>query len=287
MKKIISLMLIIISISVLYNYFDNILNNDKNITVIDKNKEEYDIELEEYIIGVVACEMPALYEKEALKAQAIASRTYALYQNVNNIKLLTTTSDQCYINENEMKEKWGDDFEIYYNKIKNVVLETKGIIMNKDNELFKSFYFSTSNGYTENSDYVFKEENLTSVSSPWDIDSKNYYREITYTKEELSNLLGEFEKIKIISRNDTNHVDKVRVDDKIYTGVEFRKILKLRSTDFNIEIEKNNYNISTYGYGHGVGMSQNGANELAKLGYDYKYILDYYYKNVEFNNYNV
>ena len=112
--------------------------------------------------------------------------------------------------------------------------------MNKNNKLFKSFYFSTSNGYTEDSQYVFKEENIKSVESPWDIDSKNYYRQITYEKENLENILGPFENIEIISRNKTNHVEKIKVDDIFYTGIEFRKKLKLRSTDFNIKKQERN-----------------------------------------------
>lgn len=281
MKRItLGVVLLILSGIILYNYFEKILINDKYITINDKNTD-YDVELEEYIMGVIACEMPALYEEEALKAQAIASRTYALYKSNKNIKLLTTTSDQCYIDENKMKEKWGNDYKLYYEKIKNIVMSTKGIVMLKNNELFKSFYFSTSNGYTESSQTVFKEENLISVESPWDIDTKNYFKEVVYKKQDLINILGDFETIKIISRNNTNHVEIVQVDNKKYTGIEFRKLLNLRSTDFEIEVKDNTYTIKTYGYGHGVGMSQTGANELAKKGKDYKYILNYYYNGVE------
>ena len=282
--KFIAAIFILISVGILYTYFNKLLNNEKYITINDNGITE-NKQLEEYIIGVVACEMPALYEEEALKAQSIAARTYALYKSNLNLELLTTTSDQCFINENEMKEKWGDDYNIYYNKIKDIVMTTSGIIMTKENKLFKSFYFSTSNGYTESSQSVFKEENLESVISPWDINTKNYYKEIEFTKEELKNILGEFSNIEILSRNDTNHVEKVKVDNKIYTGIEFRKLLNLRSTDFIIRLENNKYYIATFGYGHGVGMSQTGANELAKQGKDYQYILDYYYNNVEFKDY--
>ena len=130
---------------------------------IDNNQE-----LEDYLVRVVACEMPALYSNEALKAQAVASRTYALYQrDINNVSL--TSQDQCLLSDEEMHSKWGDNYQKYYDIIVSAVNETKGIIMKKNNELFKSFYFSTSNGYTESSLTVFKEGNLESVSSPWDL----------------------------------------------------------------------------------------------------------------------
>lgn len=279
MKKIICVVLVIISSYLVFDYFNNLLKND--IKVVKYNKE-----IDDYLVGVVACEMPALYHEEALKAQTIAARTYSLY-HTDNINKLKRDKGQCYITEEEMREKWGNNFELYFNKIKNIVYKVSGIIMHKDNKLFKSFYFSTSNGYTEDSITVFNEENIKSVKSPWDKESSNYYREITYTKENLENILGEFEEIKIISRNETNHVTKVKVDSKTYSGIEFRELLGLRSTDFVIEDRKDKFIIKTYGYGHGVGMSQTGANELAKLGYSYEYILDYYYNDIDLINLNV
>lgn len=284
-NKLLKLIIIGATLGILIIYFLKLTlpNKEVKITIKDNNIEER-ILLEEYVIGVVACEMPALFETEALKAQAIASRTYALYKANNNITLLTTTDDQCYITEEEMQEKWGNDFNTYYDKIKSIVKSVSGIVMTKDNNLFKSFYFSTSNGYTEDSKYVFKEENIPSVESPWDKVVKNYEVTTEFTTNELVEKLGDFNNIKIVSRNNTNHVEKVLVDNKEYTGIAFRKLLGLRSTDFKISMENNIYKITTYGYGHGVGMSQNGANELAKLGYDYQYILNYYYSGVELTN---
>lgn len=287
-KKIVGFVLFIGICMILGLYFYNLLeqpnNTDNEEITITKDNVEENLLLEEYVIGVVACEMPALFEEEALKAQAIASRTYAVYKSSNDLTLLTTTSDQCYISEEEMKEKWGNSFNTYYKKIKEMVEKTKGLVMTKEGELFKSFYFAISNGYTEESQYVFKEENLVSVDSSWDKEVKNYEVTTEFTKNELVKKLGNFNNIKVGSRNKTNHVEYVNVDNKQYTGIEFRKLLGLRSTDFKIEKGGNTYNITTYGYGHGVGMSQYGANELAKKGYDYEYILNYYYSGVEFKN---
>lgn len=275
MKKIIYVLTIIvlISITIIFFYlFDK--SFDKETITLNNNK----VNLDDYIIGVVACEMPALYNDEALKAQAIASRTYALYkQDLNE-------DDQCYITKEEMKEKWGNEYELYYNKLKTIVLSTSNKVMHKNNKLFKSFYFSTSNGYTEDSMSVFKEENIKSVESLWDKESKDYSKTTTYTYDELTKLLGNFKEIVINKRNNTNHITSIFVDNKEYTGVEFRNKLKLRSTDFQIFIKDNIYTFQTYGYGHDVGMSQYGANYLAKQGYDYEYILKYYYGDIEIVN---
>lgn len=250
-------------------------------SIIEINTDE---ELEKYLVGVVACEMPALYETEALKAQAITSRTYALYQrDEKNVSL--TNQDQCIKTEEELKETWKDKYDEYYNRIKNAVNDTKGTVMKKDNKLFKSFYFSTSNGFTEDSITVFKEGNISSVSSPWDKENKKYEVVVYFEKEKLSEVLGEFNTIEITKRNTTNHVEEVKVDDKIYSGIEFRKLLNLRSTDFEINQVNDTYEIKTRGYGHGVGMSQFGANMLAKDSKTYEEILKYYYGDIELKKY--
>lgn len=250
-------------------------------SIIEINSDE---ELEKYLVGVVACEMPALYETEALKAQAITSRTYALYQrDEKNVSL--TNQDQCIKTEEELKETWKDKYDEYYNRIQKAVNDTKGTVMKKDDKLFKSFYFSTSNGFTEDSVTVFKEGNISSVSSPWDKENKKYEVVVYFEKAKLNEVLGEFNTIEITKRNTTNHVEEVKVDDKIYSGIEFRKLLNLRSTDFEINQVNDTYEIKTRGYGHGVGMSQFGANMLAKDSKTYEEILKYYYGDIELKKY--
>ena len=256
----------------------------KKIKIIKDNKEQ-DIELEEYIIGVVAGEMPASFEMEALKAQAVASRTYAIYKDELNKKLNTTTNDQVYITIDEMKDKWLNDYDHYYNKIKNAVKETENIIMTKNNKVFKSYYFAMSNGETADSMTVFKESTIKSVSSPWDNETLNKFIVTTnFTKEEIKNKLNitDITTLEILNRDSTNRVEEIKVNDKILSGIEFRNLLKLRSTDFSIEIKDNIYSITTKGYGHGVGMSQYGANGMAKEKYTFKEILKHYYQDIEF-----
>lgn len=287
MSKFLSMILLTISATTLTFYFKGVINeqptdNKKTVVIKHEDNSTEKAKLEEYLIGVVACEMPALYGEEALKAQAIASRTYAVYKSNRNLSLASTTDDQCYMTQEELKKRWGEDYDKYYGYIKNAVKSTENIILTKDNKEFITFYFSTSNGHTEDSMAVFNQTGITGVSSLWDKESNNYKREITMTKKDLVSILGNFNNIEIISRNNTNHVTKVNVDDKEYSGVKFRSLLGLRSTDFEITTENDNYIFTTYGYGHGVGMSQYGASYLAKNGKNYEEILKYYYGDIEF-----
>lgn len=292
MSKLISLVLVAISGITLYFHFSSLIEpknipeqlkeKDKMVVLKEEDNTTEKMKLEEYLIGVVACEMPVLYGSEALKSQAIASRTYALVKSNKNLALAKTTDDQCFMTDDEMKNKWGDKYLEYKQVVIDAVNDTKGSVITKDKELLTTFYFSTSNGYTESSEDVFNRSGIESVESLWDKNSNNYIRETKFTKSELESILGIFNNIEIKKRNDTHHVELVSVDNKEYTGIEFRHKLNLRSTDFEISINNQEYTFTTYGYGHGVGMSQYGASYMAKNGYSYEDILKYYYGDIEF-----
>lgn len=290
-KELIYTLVILIPITIISFLFKGTnFNMQKNKQIVDKyqvNVETTDelltMDIEEYIIGVVAGEMPALFHKEALKAQAIASRTYLINHLQSNKTISNTTDDQVYLTEKEMKEKWKDDYEKYYNKIKEAVLSTKNLIMYYNNEPIKAYYFSTSNGYTASSISVFNEnrEYLTSVESPFDKDNSHT---ITISKQDFCNKLNMLcNQISIsnIIKDNSNRISSITINNKTYTGIEIRKLLSLRSTDFTINIKENNIEIITKGYGHGVGMSQYGANNMAKLGFTYEEILKYYYQDIK------
>ena len=136
--------------------------NKKNIVVKDSvNNKISELELEDYIVGVVASEMPASFNLEALKAQAVAARSYAIYK-INNSRgeydVVTDVSNQSYITIDEMKNKWGNDFNKYYDKVKKAVDSTKGEVLTYNGEVIEAFYFAMSNGYTEDAELVFKED---------------------------------------------------------------------------------------------------------------------------------
>lgn len=276
-----SIILLPITIISFFKKETNFVSEDSH--KIDIKYEDVTIseDLEEYIIGVVAGEMPALFEVEALKAQAVAARTYALNYLDNGIS--PTTSNQVYITKEQMQSNWQDKYDEYLNKITNAVYSTKGEIITYNNTPIIAYYYSRSNGYTEDSINVFNEQYdyLHSIASPWDegnIDTKTISRNEFCEKLsiECSNIT-----ITNVNRNQSNRIDNLLINNKLYTGIELRKLLNLRSTDFSIEEKETNVIITTKGYGHGVGMSQYGANNMAKVGYNYKDILKYYYQNTE------
>lgn len=257
-----------------------------NILIINVKEKNLYLDLEDYVIGVVAGEMPALFQDEALKAQAVAARSYVLSKEKDgNYEVSASTSDQVFLTSYEMKEKWQEDYDEYYNKILNAVKETTGEVLTKDNKILKAFYFSMSNGYTENSKDVFGEDLTQSVESPFEASLSNFEIVKEFSKNELLEKLG-VDNLNIENQqiSETKHTSSIIIGGKEFSGIEVRKLLNLRSTDFEIKQVGENFNIITRGYGHGVGMSQYGANELAKSGKSYKDILAYYYKNTRLVN---
>lgn len=267
----------------------------ENIIVKVKNKDNTinNIELEQYVIGVVAGEMPASFNDEALKAQAIASRTYAVYKmntSKGDYDLVTDVSNQVYISKKEMQEKWGSDYNKYLEKVTRVVNNTKDLVMTYNGEVIESFYFAISNGKTENVTSVFNEERdyLKSVESS-DTNVNNFMKTITISRSEFCNKLNincDNIVIKDIKYNETGRIDELNINNKVFKGTEIRRLLSLRSTDFKINVS-DNISITTKGYGHGVGMSQYGANEMAKNGSSYEEILKHYYQNIDIVKNNV
>ena len=203
--------------------------------------------------------------------------------------MLANISDQSYISIPEMKEKWNNDFDKYYSKVKAAVLDTKGEVMYYNDEIIKAYYFSMSNGYTEESDLVFGEEKdyLHSVKSPYEENAKNFTVVTKYKRQDICSKLDidctNFI-INRIERSQSNRVNYITINNIRFKGTEFRKKLALRSTDFLISEQGNEIIITTKGYGHGVGMSQYGANGMAKEGYTYDEILKHYYKNVKISS---
>lgn len=262
------------------------LNSKITINVL-VNNEKTTMNLEEYLVGVLAGEMPASFEMEALKAQAVAARSYAVYKiehSTGNYDVIDTINDQVYLTKEKMQQNWQEKYDENYKKIYSAVAATQSQVLKQNNEVIKAFFFSMSNGYTEDSVQVFKEGNIKSVESKWEETAKNFIVTKDFKEEEIKEKLGISDKIlniEILKRSNTNRVEKIKVNDKIFTGIEFRKLLQLRSTDFTIEKNNDCYQITTKGNGHGVGMSQYGANGMAEEGKTYQEILKYYYNDVE------
>ena len=264
------------------------------IRLLDESTNEItNINLEDYIIGVVAAEMPASFELEALKAQAVAARTFAMYKKETrnlDYDLIKGVKDQAYKDNKTLLAQWKVNFFTNYLKIRQAVEETQGQVLTYNGEIINAFYFSMSNGYTENCELVFAQDlpYLNSVSSKWDNESlNNYSYTINFSKEDFCSSLGitcDSVEIQDITRSDSNRVLTITINNLTFKGTEMRSKLGLRSTDFDIVINESGVTITTRGYGHGVGMSQYGANGMAKEGYSYEEIVKYYYQNTEITN---
>lgn len=243
------------------------------------------IELEEYLIGVVGAEMPASFNIEALKSQAVIARTYAMKALERGTVLTDNSSTQNYKDKIALKKTWGNNYNTYYQKIKSAVDATKGKYLTYKGSIIDAVYHSTSNGKTEDAQAVWGNSlpYLVSVSSPYDVTNKSFVKSEFYSYSDASAKLGvpiTFEStIEILGKTSGDRVENVRIDSTIISGVKFRNLLGLRSADFTIDIEEEGINITTKGYGHGVGLSQYGAAGMANAGYNYTQILLHYYPN--------
>jgi len=249
--------------------------------------------LENYIKGVVAAEMPASFELEALKAQAVAARTYTLNKyHGGDLRNLY----QAYINLDDMKKKWGDNFKINYKKISDAVDSTRGEVIKYQDKIIEAVFHSMSSGATENSENVWKKSlpYLKSVDSQEDHNAPNFISKKIIPVQELVNKLNEkyntkltqenfLENFIIQERTPAGYIKKIFINQKEIDPLELRMFLGLRSTNFTIEQNQKEIIFITKGYGHGAGMSQYGANFMAKAGCDYKKILKHYYSGVEIN----
>lgn len=262
---------------------------DTIIRVLKSNNTVENLNLEDYLIGVVSAEVPASFEIEAIKAQAVAARTYALKKIQNskneNYDVTDDTKTQVYQSVDDLKNKWKDKYEEYYQKIKKCVDETSGEYLTYNNDIIYAFFFSTSNGKTEDNKDVFGADlpYLKVVDSSFDEnETSNFKVTKTYTLSEFYQKLGLNYNDNLIITNkeltSSGRVKNITINNNTFKGRDFQSKLSLRSNDFTIEKDGNNVLITTKGYGHGVGMSQYGANALAKQNKNYKEILSYYYQ---------
>ena len=283
-----------------YNYEDfntiKLLHRDTN--------EIEEINLDEYLCGVVSAEMQADYEIEALKAQAVVARTYTLYKIIN-AKPHGEEADICdsfeccqaWISKEERFDRWDDSTENQnWNKIVTAVNETKGKVVTYEGKIINAFFHANSGGKTEIPVNVWGGTGypyLQVVETSGEEGYTQYSSEVQLTIEELVNKFKEKyedivvnleninEEIKILEYTESGRVKTLKVGNKNIAGTEVRTILGLRSTNFDIEINENNVTFKVIGYGHGIGMSQTGADAMAKQGSNYEQIIKHFYVGVE------
>lgn len=277
------------------------------VYITNENKIE-ELYLEEYVRGVVAAEMPAEFDIEALKAQAVAARTYAVAHmdqyggnkcnQGNGADICNTVHCQVYMDKDERLKGWPESKRgLYWNKITDAVKETVGQVLTYNGQIAMNVsYFSTSGGKTEDAVEVFASDSpyLKSVQSPGEESSPKYKSEENISYNELTDKLNKAypnaklsaSKLKgqvmiVGSRSSGGSVKQIKIGNVTITGSQFRSALGLNSANFELKFNKNDITITTYGYGHGVGMSQWGANAMAKEGKKYDEILTHYYQGID------
>lgn len=275
----------------------------KTITLLHKDTNEVEqVNLDEYIACVVSAEMPATYELEALKAQAIVARTYTIYKITTSKKhdnadiCDKSTCCQAWISKEDRLKKWDEDKRTEnWNKIIQAVNETAGKIITYDDKPINAFFHSNSGGKTEVPFYVWGgtgypylqvvetsgEEAYSQYSSEAKFTKEEFVEKIKKEHEDFEINLDEENCIEIIKRDDSDRVVTIKVGNINLSGVETRTLLGLRSANFTVEINQDEILFKVIGYGHGVGMSQTGADALAKQGKNYEEIIKHFYTNVE------
>ncbi len=280
----------------------NISGGEIKFTYLDaKSGELKEAKLEEYIVGVIAAEMPALYHIEALKAQAVAARSYIIKrmneENPDHPKAAVCNDFahcKAHIEKEEAKEKWGEEkWEEYWDKLNFVAEATQGEVMTYEEEVLEAFFFAGSGGKTENSEDVWGEERpyLKSVESPGDSTNEKLLSKKEISNSEVRELLKGIDKsveqgnkkIKIegLTRTEGGSVKTIKIEGIRLKGVEARKLFGLKSANFLIEANETEVVFNVRGNGHGVGMSQSGANYMAENGKNYTEILSHYYTNIQ------
>lgn len=283
------------------------LNTGQNIKVrITETNEIKEMTINEYLVGVVPAEMPPDYEEEALKAQAVVARTY-LYKKMKNnshkdVDICDNPSHcQAYYSYDKLMNAWQktkhynkQTRDKYYEKIKRIIKETENIVVTYKGDLIKAFFHACSSGKTEDVSAIWGEVEipyLKAVESIEDEGYKNYYSKVTLTKQEIVEKIKEKLNrecssnkdevfIKITEYTKSGRVKYVQIGGEKYKATELRTALGLRSTNFAIEEDSEKIRFNVKGNGHGVGMSQVGADYLAKKGKTYEDIIKHYYTGV-------
>lgn len=258
-----------------------------------------ELSLDDYIKGVLIGEVPITYEKEALKAQAIVARTYTLYKLKNNPSV-HENADMCddinccqaYKTKEYAFASWDDSEEMEkWQKLESAVNETKNMIITYDGEIIEAFFHAHSGGKTENVKYVWSGVEIPYLQSVESNESYAYTDTKTFTKTEFKELIKndipnydeKTSKIEILDYTGSGRVDNLKIADTNIKATKLRSLLKIKSTNFRIEEKENEIIFYTVGYGHGVGMSQEGANQMALNGKSAEEIIKHYYvgTNVE------
>lgn len=270
------------AITYIQSHYQSNTKQEEYIVQVKTQTDILKLPLEEYLVGVIAGEMPANFELEALKAQVVAARTFVLSRGLS---VDNTTASQVYLTPTQMQDKWKSQYQEYKEKIEKAIKETSYEVMTYQGRYISALFFSSSNGQTVNCNEYFEggKEYLKAVDSHWDLTiDPSHTRVKTFTKKEIGNAFQvSSPNISITSYTSSGYVKNVVINQKTYTGRQVREKLGLASSCFHIELTSSGYTFTTKGSGHGVGMSQYGAQGMAKENKTYQDILHHYYKNIK------
>ena len=275
-------------------------DRDVTLTIQDGDTTEQ-MTLERYLTGVVRGEMPASFEMEALRAQAAAERSYVYYQLAAGRKDAHPDADFCtdhtccsaYLSETAAREKWGGDFAPWNTRVEQAVSDTDGQVVLYNGRPILAVFHSSSAGRTAAAGDVWSGDlpYLVSVDSPEGEETvPNYYSTVTFTAAELAaypelKLSGTPDRwFGAAAENGSGRVETVSVGGTDIEGTELRRIFGLRSACFTVAADSESVTFRVTGYGHGVGMSQYGANQLAREGKTWQEILEWYYTGATVGN---
>lgn len=280
-------------------------DRDVTLTIQDGGTTEQ-MTLERYLTGVVRGEMPASFEMEALRAQAAAERSYVYYQLAAGRKDAHPDADFCtdhtccsaYLSETAAREKWGGDFAPWNTRVEQAVSDTDGQVVLYNGRPILAVFHSSSAGRTAAAGDVWSGDlpYLVSVDSPEGEETvPNYYSTVTFTAAEAKEkLLAAYPELKLsgtpdrwfgaAAENGSGRVETVSVGGTDIEGTELRRIFGLRSACFTVAADSESVTFRVTGYGHGVGMSQYGANQLAREGKAWQEILEWYYTGATVGN---
>lgn len=268
----------------------------------NNTSEVEELELDDYLLGVVSSEMPASFEQEALNAQAVVARTYTIYKITEGNK--HKNADVCdnskccqaWISKEDRLNKWNEkERDSNWSKIEEAVNSTKGKIITYDGKAISAFFHSNSGGITDSATAVWGGTNypyLQAVQTSGEDSYKQYKSEVLITQEEFVSKIKEYHSDFVIDFNNTNSIEiidytdgerikTIKIGNLNLSGTEVRTIFGLKSAKFQIDIDDENVKFNVIGYGHGVGMSQTGADSMAKQGSNYEEIIKHYYTEVE------
>ncbi|HAX30504.1 MAG TPA: stage II sporulation protein D [Oscillibacter sp.] len=280
-------------------------DRDVTLTIQDGDTTEQ-MTLERYLTGVVRGEMPASFEMEALRAQAAAERSYVYYQLAAGRKDAHPDADFCtdhtccsaYLSETAAREKWGGDFAPWNTRVEQAVSDTDGQVVLYNGRPILAVFHSSSAGRTAAAGDVWSGDlpYLVSVDSPEGEETvPNYYSTVTFTAAEAKEkLLAAYPELKLsgapdrwfgaAAENGSGRVETVSVGGTDIEGTELRRIFGLRSACFTVAADSESVTFRVTGYGHGVGMSQYGANQMAREGKTWQEILEWYYTGATVGN---